>query len=75
MDVGIASPITETLTKREMQVLLLICDGRSTKRIAWDLGISFKTAACHRSRLMAKIGVHEVASLVCYAVRQGLLIG
>jgi DNA-binding NarL/FixJ family response regulator len=72
--VGTASSVSEPLTKREMQVLLLICEGRSSKEIGANLGITFKTAVCHRSRLMQKLGVHEVASLVRYAVAQGMLV-
>jgi DNA-binding NarL/FixJ family response regulator len=52
-------------------VLQLICDGHSTKQIAARLGISFKTAACHRTRLMDKAGVHETVSLFRWAVRSG----
>jgi len=74
MNVGTASPVIESLTKREMEVLLLICEGRSSKEIGRDLGITFKTAVCHRTRIMEKVGVHEVASLVRYAVRKGFLV-
>ena len=43
---------------------VLIADGYSTKEIAGQLQISFKTAACHRSRILAKLGVHNTATLV-----------
>jgi len=52
------------LTAREHQVLSLIIDGYSTKQIAAELGISFKTAACHRDHIMAKSGAANVADLV-----------
>ena len=58
------------LTPREGEVLKLIASGLSTKEIALSLGISFKTAACHRSRLMDKLGIHEVAGLTRYAVER-----
>jgi len=58
-------------TPRELQVLQLICDGHSTKQIAAMLGISFKTAACHRMRLMDKAGVHDPISLFRWALRRG----
>jgi DNA-binding NarL/FixJ family response regulator len=74
MNVGMAQPVTETLTKREMQIMLLICDGKSSRQIAETLGITFKTAACHRTRIMEKIGVHEIASLVRFAVRNGFVV-
>src|SRR5204863_3985869 len=61
----------ERLTRREIEVLKLVATGLSTKEIARSLGITFKTAACHRSRLMAKLGIHEVANLTRYAIRNG----
>jgi DNA-binding CsgD family transcriptional regulator len=51
-------------TQREDEVLQLIVSGRSTKQIAVDLGISFKTAACHRYRVMRKSGASNAADLV-----------
>jgi len=62
-----------TLTRREREVLQLIAEGRSTKQIARDLGISYKTAESHRTHMMKKLDIHEVASLVRYAIRRGLL--
>jgi DNA-binding NarL/FixJ family response regulator len=67
------SPAAATLTPRQQQVLLLIAEGKSTKEIAAALKMSFKTAAVHRSNLMAKLDLHDVASLVRYAIRNGLL--
>ena len=61
------------LTPRETEVLVLIAEGLTTKEIAQQLGISFKTAACHRSRLMDKLDVHEAVGLVRYAIRQKLI--
>ncbi|HVN04770.1 MAG TPA: LuxR C-terminal-related transcriptional regulator [Bryobacteraceae bacterium] len=61
------------LTARETQVLTLVADGKSTKEIAALLNISYKTADSHRSRIMEKLGIHETASLVRYAVRQGVV--
>jgi len=62
-----------SLSLRERQVLKLIAEGNSTKQIAAMLAISAKTADSHRTRLMAKLGVHEVAALVRYAIRQGIV--
>jgi PAS domain S-box-containing protein len=62
-----------SLTERERQVLVLIADGRSTKEAASTLGISYKTADSHRSRILEKLGVHETASMVRYAIRAGLV--
>ena len=61
------------LTERERQVLVLIAGGRSTKEAAAELGISYKTADSHRSRILEKLGVHETASMVRYAIRAGLI--
>jgi DNA-binding CsgD family transcriptional regulator len=61
----------EKLTPREIEVLKLIATGLSTKQIADSLGIAFKTAACHRSRLMDKLGIHQIANLTRYAIRNG----
>jgi len=61
------------LTRRELEVLRCIAQGCSTKQAAGNLGITFKTAACHRYRIMEKLGIHETASLVRYAIRSGLV--
>jgi two-component system response regulator NreC len=63
----------DPLTLRERQVLQLIAEGKSTKDIAAILFISVKTAESHRSRLMQKLGIHEIATLVRYAIRAGLV--
>jgi DNA-binding NarL/FixJ family response regulator len=62
----------DPLTARERQVLQLISEGKSTKDVACLLGISAKTAESHRARLMQKLDIHELASLVRYAIRRGL---
>jgi two-component system response regulator NreC len=63
----------DVLSLRERQVLQLIAEGRSTKEAANVLGISVKTAESHRTRIMSKLGVHETASLVRYAIREGMI--
>jgi len=63
----------ELLTAREREVLQLIGEGKTTKAIAGVIGISFKTAESHRSRIMKKLDIHEIAGLVRYAIRRGLL--
>ncbi|HJT87969.1 MAG TPA: LuxR C-terminal-related transcriptional regulator [Bryobacteraceae bacterium] len=63
----------EPLTAREREVLTLIGAGRSTRQISADLGITFKTAAIHRSRILQKFGVHNTAELVRRAIGCGLL--
>jgi DNA-binding NarL/FixJ family response regulator len=63
----------DLLTTREREVLQLVAEGKSTKKIAEILGIARKTAESHRSHLMVKLGIHEIAGLVRYAVRRGLV--
>ena len=61
------------LTSREAQVLRMIALGLSTKQVAATLGIAYKTADTHRTHLMQKLGVHETAGIVRYAIRFGLV--
>lgn len=70
-----SGPVVEArpLTRRELQVITLICDGRTTKQIAGLLSIGVKTADSHRTRLMQKLDIHSTAGLVRYAIRQGLI--
>jgi two-component system response regulator NreC len=63
----------DPLTPREREILQLIAEGSATKQVAAQLGISVKTAESHRARIMKKLDVHEVAGLVRYAIRQGLV--
>ena len=64
-----------TLTARERQVMQLVLAGRLNKQIAGDLGISEKTVKVHRGRVMAKMGVPQVARLVSLVARAGLVPG
>ena len=61
------------LTPRETEVLRLICAGKSTKEIADDLGISFKTAVSHRTHILRKAGAHESITLFRWAIAQGIV--
>jgi len=61
------------LTWRQMQTLILIADGKTTREIASALGISFKTAAAHRANLMQRLGLHNSADVVRYAIRTGVI--
>ncbi len=62
-----------SLTLRERQVLQLVSEGKTTKEVAQVLGISPKTADSHRTRIMTKLGIHDTAGLVRYAIREGLI--
>ena len=64
---------TKSLTPRMREILQLIAEGRSTKEIAFLLNLSVKTIETHRMHLMARLDIHEVAGLVRYAVRTGLI--
>ena len=61
------------ITMRERQILHLLAEGNSNAEIAERLSISPKTVDNHRTRLMAKLGVHSIAQLLAYALREGLL--
>lgn len=63
-----------TLSTRERTVLQLVAEGCSSKQIGDRLGISAKTVEHHRTALMQKLDVHDVASLTRLAVREGLVI-
>jgi len=63
----------DPLSVREREVLQLIAEGQNTKEIGSVLGISAKTAESHRTNIMQKLHIHEVAGLVRYAVREGLV--
>ena len=63
---------TDLLTCREKQVLQLIAEGSTTKEVASLLHISVKTAESHRSQIMNRLDIHNVAGLVHYAIRQGI---
>jgi len=63
----------DSLTRRERQVLHLIAEGNTTKEIAHQLNISFKTAESHRSHLMRKLDLHDIAGLVRYAIQKGII--
>ena len=63
----------EKLSNREKQVLKMVAEGKATKEIAGELGISVKTADSHRTHIMAKLGVRNVVQLLRYCVRTGLV--
>ncbi|MDA0687948.1 MAG: response regulator transcription factor [Proteobacteria bacterium] len=65
--------VLDTLTKREMQVLKAILEGNSTREVSALLNVSFKTVDTHRTRLMQKLGVHNLTELMEMARENGLL--
>jgi len=63
----------ENLTPRQREILTLIAEGNSTREIARYLKISVKTVESHRAHLMERLNIHEVAGLVLFAIRLGLI--
>lgn len=63
----------DVLTPRQRQVLKLIAEGQSTKQIAQTLEVSAKTVETHRAKVMERLGIHDVAGLVKYAIRTGVI--
>lgn len=61
------------LTTRQCQVLRMLVDGHTTKSIALSLDISAKTVETHRTQLMERLKIYEMAGLVRYAIRIGLI--
>ena len=61
------------LTARQVEVLRLLALGRSVKEIAFELNISAKTVETHRAQIMERLGLRDLASLVRYAIRNGLI--
>jgi len=61
------------LTSRQREILQLIAEGQTTKDIARLLDLSIKTIETHRTDLMKRLDIHDVAGLVRYAIRRGLI--
>jgi DNA-binding NarL/FixJ family response regulator len=66
------SPL-EQLTSRQREILQSIAEGKTTKEIAAALEISAKTVESHRLQLMERLNIHDIAGLVRYAIRNGLV--
>jgi DNA-binding NarL/FixJ family response regulator len=66
------SPLAK-LTNRQIEVLRLVAEGHRTRDIADRLKLSIKTVESHRGEVMKRLGIHDVVSLVRYALRVGLI--
>lgn len=66
-------PTRARLTPREREILQLLAEGKSNKEVAGLLGISVNTAEAHRANIMLKLGVHSLAELVHYAIRNKII--
>jgi DNA-binding NarL/FixJ family response regulator len=79
LDPAVAKPAalkgerSAALTKRELEVLQLLVEGKSNKEIAEALQLSANTVAVHRANIMEALGIHKTAELVVYAIRNGLV--
>jgi two-component system response regulator NreC len=67
-----SSSAFSVLSTREREVLQLMAEGKTTNQIADGLCVSVKTVEAHRKQVMTKLGIHSVAELTKYAIRQGL---
>lgn len=63
----------DLLSQRQRETLRLIAEGQTTQEIARQMGISIKTAEKHRAQLMERLDIHDVAGLVRYAIRAGMI--
>jgi DNA-binding NarL/FixJ family response regulator len=63
----------DRLTSREREVIQLIAEGRTSKDIARQLGLSVKTVDAHRANIMGKLDLHSVSEVVLYAVRNRIV--
>ncbi len=66
---------TAHLTLRQSEILRAIAEGKSTKEIALEFGLSIKTIEAHRAQIMERLGIHDIPGLVKYAMRTGLIPG
>jgi DNA-binding NarL/FixJ family response regulator len=64
---------SEVLTARQREVLRLLALGSNTKEIAFELSLSVKTVESHRAQIMERLAIRDLASLVVYAIRQGII--
>lgn len=77
---GVINQVTKTpsdplarLSSRERQVLQLVAEGHTSNEIAAKLFLSPKTVETYRSRLMEKLGLHDLAALIKFAIQQGVI--
>lgn len=71
--VGMKTSPLQELTPRQREVLQMVAEGHSTKDIAQKLNLSAKTVDTHRTELMQRLDIHDIAGLVRYAIRIGLI--
>jgi DNA-binding NarL/FixJ family response regulator len=61
------------ITPRELEIIRLLAEGKSNKELSAQLGITFRTVETHRSKIMLKLGLHSLAELIHYAMRNEII--
>lgn len=64
--------VKKVLTPRQTEILKMLAEGKGTKEIAYDLGLSVKTIESHRSQIMERLQIRDLASLVRFAIKNGI---
>ena len=70
---GMSHRQAQSLTAREREILQLLAEGKSNKEMAGQLGITVRTAECHRRNIMRKLDIHSMSGLIRYAVRNNIV--
>jgi DNA-binding NarL/FixJ family response regulator len=65
-------PSRDVLSSRQREILQLVGNGKSSKEIAQLLDLSLKTVETHRAQIMERLGIHDLAGLVRFAIRAGI---
>lgn len=75
LDLAVGGPVADRhlLTERQKEVLYWLAQGHCTKEIAFLMNLSIKTVNAHKIRLKERLGIHDLAGLVLYALRQGII--
>jgi DNA-binding NarL/FixJ family response regulator len=70
---SVGDGVSDGLTARQREILQLIAEGQTNQQMATSLNLSVKTIETHRAQLMGRLDIHDVAGLVRYAIRSGLI--
>ncbi|MDQ1407375.1 MAG: hypothetical protein QOG55_3004 [Acidobacteriaceae bacterium] len=66
-------PAGPRITPRELEIIRLLAEGKSNKELSTQLGITVRTVETHRSKIMLKLGLHSLAELIHYAMRNEII--
>jgi len=67
------NPAGPRITPRELEIIRLLAEGKSNKELSTQLGITVRTVETHRSKIMLKLGLHSLAELIHYAMRNEII--